>query len=139
MKILQFDEDKISVNELVFDFSSIKYSKGLLEKAYELKEKQDLAVLTTITMLESCKNKAHIIDILVSKLQALPYDKEFDTSELPETVKVFTNLGNDREPDYFELEITKDKVLPFLKQNPAFSFSNNNFDSVYQEFILETI
>lgn len=122
MKISQVDTTTFKIDDEVFNHSEITYSKGYLEKALAIVEKQRLAVANATIMLESSENKLHIAELNYRGLLLKPYD--VNTDELPEEVNIKTNLGTSEEPLWLTATIPKGIVAGVLKRNPNYSFEN---------------
>ena len=133
MKIVQIDPNVVSIDDLVIDFNSITHSKSILEKVYNFKEKQKLAVTTTATMLEYAKNKLHTIELAYDRLLALPQLPSLD--EFPETVTIFCNLGDDVNPIYVEYDIPTDRVITALTRNPNFSLTDDRLCDIVEKYL----
>jgi hypothetical protein len=122
MRITQVDPDIVTIDDLTINFNELTCSKGLLEKVYNLREKQSIAVTRNSTVLEQSKNKYHILDNAYNRLLTLPVD--FPVEELPEKVTIFCNLGDDINPLYVEFDIDREKVFTALSRNPNFSITD---------------
>lgn len=119
MKITQIEENIFVIDGITFNHNEISYSKGLLEKAYEILQKQKVAVLNTECMLEAAKNKLVLAEDNYNKLKELPYDIEMD--DMPDEVTLVANLGNDEVPISVQITIPKTHVKIVLERNPQFS------------------
>jgi len=136
MKIQQVDLNVLKIDDLVINFNEITYSKGLLEKVYDFKKKQEQAVTAALTMAESAKNKLHTLNLAYNRLLALP--SSFPLEEFPDTVTIFCNLGDDVNPIYVEYNIDKENVLLALTKNPNFSLTDSRLDNLVCKYF-ETV
>jgi hypothetical protein len=119
MKITQIEENVFLIDGISFNHNEINYSKGWLEKAYDILEKQKLAVLNTEYMLEAAKNKLVIAEDNYNKLKELPYDIEIDN--MPDEVTLVANLGSDEVPISVQITIPKTHVKIVLERNSQFA------------------
>lgn len=134
MRITEIDENVVKIgDDLTIDFNSLKCNKGILDIVYDLMKKQEIAVINARTTAEATENYLFLFKKTFNRLSNLPHD--FPIQDLPETVTIMTNLGNEEKSRWLAVDVEKESVIEILRDNPKFVFVDK---TLQEKFLMYT-